>query len=785
MSVSWFSSGSGRRRLAAPCRKGPASVEAMESRQLFAAVTPVADAFVREGTFAGTNFGAANALFVKNGGGDTREAYLKFDVSSAGAVGSAVLRMDARLQNASTPDTRVGIFAVTETGWVEGNGNTTGGDGEGTDTDNNPAGELTFTNRPASSGPAVDIITIGGAAQQSYAFDVTNHVRAEAAAGRNVVAFVIRAVTAGNDWVSFVSREGGEFGPSLDVTAEAGPSATFAAGDVQVPADPTHTISITYADENDVEVLSITPDDITVTGPNGQALSVTGVSTSPTRSGTPMTAVYTVAAPGGSWDDADAGAYTVRLNAGQVSDTFENLAPPGELGTFDVTGSGPAVTAPTAAFTAPAPLTAAAPTHTFTVTYTDPDAVSRASIDQADVSVTGPGGATATVTAVSVNPNADGQTLTATYTVTGPGNAWDTGDNGTYTVSLLGDQVRDTGGAAAAAATLGTFQVNIADNGGGDPQRQLVGSFGQAGAARPTTLTFTEAGTVVTISIRGGGGQAFRENGAIELDLSNTSPASALTIRTRGGTGRVRIGDVTGGALRSITGRTADLTGAINLSGPLGTLALGNVNGGSLTVGGGGQLSMRLGDVTNMTVNSASPVRSISVQSWTDDAAGEDITAPAGVSTLSSRGGFGADLNVGSLGNLKAGGALTAANIRSAGSIRGVTAAAMSDSRIYAGVKADVSDLPDGADDFANASASIGSVRVRSLFSNSRVAAPEVGRVSFGTAQVVNGGNPFGVAGDRVAGVSGNAGGQGRLRLSRLDAPGDSLTEQDFSVKVI
>src|SRR5688572_17466120 len=102
----------GRSALRAAVVAAAPTFEALEGRQLFATFAATADAFVREGAFAGANFGAAAELFSKNAAGDVREAYLKFDVSGAASAGTAVLRIDAKTQSAATPDQRVAIYAV-------------------------------------------------------------------------------------------------------------------------------------------------------------------------------------------------------------------------------------------------------------------------------------------------------------------------------------------------------------------------------------------------------------------------------------------------------------------------------------------------------------------------------------------------------------------------------------------------------------------------------------------------------------------------------------------------
>ncbi|WP_218159339.1 hypothetical protein, partial [Alloyangia pacifica] len=85
-----------------------------------------------------------------------------------------------------------------------------------------------------------------------------------------------------------------------------------------------------------VDASSIGVEDISVTGPGG-ALTVTGVSLDVGSDGTPRSATYTVAAPGGSWDTADNGAYTVALLGGQVVDTSGNpVAADAALASFNV-----------------------------------------------------------------------------------------------------------------------------------------------------------------------------------------------------------------------------------------------------------------------------------------------------------------------------------------------------------------------------------------------------------------------------------------------------------------
>jgi glucose/arabinose dehydrogenase len=121
----------------------------------------------------------------------------------------------------------------------------------------------------------------------------------------------------------------------------------------------------------------------------------------------------------------------------------------------------PDTTAPTATATLSNVTTTGATTYDFTVTYTDNRSVNVSTIDNNDVLVTGVNGFSQLATRVNVSSSTDGSPRTATYRLTAPGGAWDTTDNGTYTVALQTGQVADTSGNTVAATTLGTFQVTI------------------------------------------------------------------------------------------------------------------------------------------------------------------------------------------------------------------------------------------------------------------------------------------------------------------------------------
>ena len=139
----------------------------------------------------------------------------------------------------------------------------------------------------------------------------------------------------------------------------------------------------------------------------------------------------------------------------------------------------------TAALSAQPIITAGNTMQRFTVVYTDSAGINNASIGRGNLTVTGPNGLTMAASYDTVNQNSGG-TATVVYTVNAPGGnfvpaavfagsgsytpyssgtgsaaTFTTADNGTYTVALNANSVKDNSGAAFAAGPIGTFGVSI------------------------------------------------------------------------------------------------------------------------------------------------------------------------------------------------------------------------------------------------------------------------------------------------------------------------------------
>ena len=123
-----------------------------------------------------------------------------------------------------------------------------------------------------------------------------------------------------------------------------------------------YTFTVTFTDNVAIKVSTLDSSDVLVTGPNGFSQLATFVSVNLNTDGTPRTATYQITAPGGTWDDADSGTYTVSMQSGQVTDTSNNPVAAGTLGTFVATIITPLIAADEAYATASdTALTVAAP----------------------------------------------------------------------------------------------------------------------------------------------------------------------------------------------------------------------------------------------------------------------------------------------------------------------------------------------------------------------------------------------------------------------------------------
>ncbi|HEX6972861.1 MAG TPA: PQQ-dependent sugar dehydrogenase [Vicinamibacterales bacterium] len=177
----------------------------------FAAATraaPVADSFVRGGSFAATNFGTRDSVELKfsTNAYYVRETYLRFDLRNVATIGIGKVRLYGAITDTRSVNVPVTIQGVANTTWSE-----TG---------------LTWNNRPPSSTAVLSTATVPDAIPAWHEWDVTSYLRAEKAAGRNLVTLILRSAAASPPHLAFNSRENQANQPELLVAAETPGSAS-------------------------------------------------------------------------------------------------------------------------------------------------------------------------------------------------------------------------------------------------------------------------------------------------------------------------------------------------------------------------------------------------------------------------------------------------------------------------------------------------------------------------------------------------------------------------------
>ena len=201
---SWADGGNASRTIVTP-----AAATTYTAR--FAAATSFpasADTYARNGIYAAQNFGTSTALNAKHAAAvdNQRQAFVRFAVGT-GTVGRAVLRLHGSLS--STGDVPLAIHPVANTTWSET--------------------ALTWNTRPPRGTTALTTTRVTSTVKDWYEWDVTSYVRAERAAGRSAVGFVLLSTVATSPYASFSSRNAASNRPELLVSP---PEASATTGDI-------------------------------------------------------------------------------------------------------------------------------------------------------------------------------------------------------------------------------------------------------------------------------------------------------------------------------------------------------------------------------------------------------------------------------------------------------------------------------------------------------------------------------------------------------------------------
>ena len=340
---------------------------------------------------------------------------------------------------------------------------------------------------------------------------------------------------------------------------------------------------------------------------------------------------------------------------------------------------------------------------------------------------------------IAYNDNANPNTTASSVNVAmHAGQTYYIGVNGAGAGALSYNPLTGTG---AAAGSTGPYSLTAADVG---PFQRTVNL--QSGH-KTTYIDSHGNKIVVTLTGPGAGQLIFNSDTNTDLGqlvISGTDNTSTVTIRGASPVGGISVT----GSLGSLSAPLNTLTGDMSVTGGLRSLRLSGASGGhTISIGGGSLLSANLGQVSDFGFSSAEPVRSIRASQWTTTGTTRYSISASSIESINVPGTFNEDVSADTIDHISAG-TLQSAAIRATTSIASIFAGAAADSLIFAGVPT-VTTMPSAPSDFSGASL-IKSVRVRGSFSNTQIAAWNVGDVVLGQIVPANGGKPFGIAADRV-----------------------------------
>lgn len=155
---------------------------------------PVADAYVRNGSYATINYGSDTALTVKSSpsAGFTRYSYLKFSLNNVSSVSSAVLRLYGH-NTSNNAIINLSAYGVANDTWKE-------------DT-------INFNNAPPASAPALSIVGVSDTVRY-YEFDVTDFIETQFT-GDKIAGIVVKDPKNSDKSFTFNSRESSQYQPQL------------------------------------------------------------------------------------------------------------------------------------------------------------------------------------------------------------------------------------------------------------------------------------------------------------------------------------------------------------------------------------------------------------------------------------------------------------------------------------------------------------------------------------------------------------------------------------------
>ena len=160
-------------------------------------LVPIADAYVRDGSYAAINYGGDTILDVKGTSsiGYTRTSYLKFSLGNISNIATAKLRIYG-YNTDNTSGINISPYGVDTDSWTEN--------------------AITFNNAPAASTAALSSTAVNSQAKY-YEFDVTSYIAAQAS-GDKIATLLIKNSSKQNTHLAFNSKENNQNPPQLIIT---------------------------------------------------------------------------------------------------------------------------------------------------------------------------------------------------------------------------------------------------------------------------------------------------------------------------------------------------------------------------------------------------------------------------------------------------------------------------------------------------------------------------------------------------------------------------------------
>ena len=401
--------------------------------------------------------------------------------------------------------------------------------------------------------------------------------------------------------------------------------------------------------------------------------------------------------------------------------------------------------------------------------------------------------------------------------------------------SLTGLTYTDTG---VVAGKTYSYQIIAADAAGMSPPSSAVSATVPAaastlivtvGKAADSFVKFTTSGgAVVTITLNGPGAaavsftadsisQSASGKGAVlsgtniaiaGIAITATTAGSSLSIATHGGSNSVNLGGITlGASMNAINAPTASLVGALTAAGSINRITFGSVVAAAMSIAGN-LGTFRASSVAGASLSVHGVIGAIAASHWTSN---QSVSATS-INSITLGGSAQLDVTAGSLRSLHvagtlhdsvllltaggaqdlailAAGAVDNTVIDTTGSIGTISASALEDSQIYAGIGASgaAAPFPPVSSAFA-AMARISTIQLRKMngvFSdtNSSIAASQIGQLNLGRVQFANGGTPFGVQAVSIKSLT--AAGPSTSAFTFRNLTSQAIVSADFAAKKI